>query len=307
MKTCNFCGQDFQDLIVCPKCEQEYCKTHINTSDHDCPLIPIKNPYEPNVETPADESFHFYENKNLDESDTYVYTDGTYVWYKKSKDVPEDAFNPDSGVVIPGVLWPAKTEFFHFLIASILLFTMSASQFYDLFINSGANLIETVTATIFLSSMYLITFLIHEFGHRQVAKHFGMQTKFRLFKWGVIMTAICIFLPIKFALPGAVVVIGLENISRETGLCKLAGPLTNLVFGLILLALALIQIIPDPFNSWILTSASFNFMLGAFNMLPFGILDGDNIKKWNPKVWLIMFVGLISLYILNVVLMMNFS
>ena len=154
----------------------------------------------------------------------------------------------------------------------------------------------------FLSSMYLVAFLVHEFAHRQTAIHFGLNTKFRFFTMGVIMTAICIFLPIKFALPGAVVVLGLENISRETGLIKLAGPLSNLILGGILFILGVLPFWSPMWNNLLLTSANFNFMLGAFNMLPFGILDGDNIKKWNKKIWILFFIIMVGLLAFTLVL-----
>jgi len=116
------------------------------------------------------------------------------------------------------------------------------------------------------------------------------------------MTAVCIFLPIKFALPGAVVVIGLENISRETGIIKLAGPLSNLIMGGVLFFLGLLPFFNQLWQYLLLTASNFNFMLAAFNMLPFGILDGDNIRKWNPKVWLLFFSIIVAMLVLSLVL-----
>ncbi|MCJ7648397.1 MAG: hypothetical protein MUP85_07275, partial [Candidatus Lokiarchaeota archaeon] len=88
-----------------------------------------------------------------------------------------------------------------------------------------------------LSAFYVTAFLFHEFGHRQVALHFGLQTKFRLLTYGMLMTLISLG---RMALPGAVVVLGLDKISRKTGLCKAAGPLVNLVYGSMLLLISYI-------------------------------------------------------------------
>ena len=333
MTICYFCGIDNANAKQCPHCQQNYCPTHFDTNLHDCPLIPISNPYEMSksavaggnvlatfdelaagpVTSPIHSPVYSTESNNYnnsfyeqEEDDSETYTDGTYVWYKKpNTDIPDDAFNPESGVSIPGILWPHKSELIHILIASLLLFTLSATGFYSQFRTSGMELWDMVFAITVLSGFYLIAFLVHEFSHRQVAVHFKLQTKFRLFSKGVIMTAICLFLPIKFALPGAVVVIGLENIGRETGWCKLAGPLSNLILGSILLGLVFLPFIVYPYNFLILQGSTFNFMLGAFNMLPFGILDGDNIRKWKPKVWLIMFIVLVSMLVLNYVLLFN--
>ena len=141
-----------------------------------------------------------------------------------------------------------------------------------------------IWAWFMLSAFYMTAFLFHEFGHRQVALHFGLQTKFRLLTYGMIMTVITLG---RMALPGAVVVLGLDKISRKTGLCKAAGPLVNLIYG-----------------SIIGYGAQFNFMLGLFNMIPLGILDGQNIWKWNKKVY---FSLIIPLAILLIVTMMSIS
>ncbi|MHA1819069.1 MAG: hypothetical protein ACTSVC_01260 [Promethearchaeota archaeon] len=337
MKVCYYCGIESDNLKQCPKCLQYYCENHFLPEAHDCPLVPIENPYElkttagPTILNPNElyqeasainqatnnEPYIYYHHpvndvktsdispESMGDEEERVYTDGTYIWYKHEKgEIPEDAFNPESGVVIPGVLWPKKSEFSHFLIASVLLFIMSMTGFLGQY--GQLDLDKKLILTLGSSSFYLATFLIHEFSHRQTARHFKMQTKFRLFKMGVIMTIISIMLPIKFALPGAVVIIGLENIGRETGWCKFAGPLSNLIFGSILLILGIMPFIKMPLNYLFLLGATFNYMLGAFNMLPFGILDGENIRKWRPKLWIIAFIVLIALFITSVLITYSF-
>ena len=108
----------------------------------------------------------------------------------------------------------------------------------------------------------------------------------------------------RFALPGAVVVLGLDKISRKTGLCKAAGPSVNLVYGSILFLISFV--IPNslyPLNYIFCIGAYLNFMLGSFNMIPFGILDGQNIWKWNKKVYLGLISMLLSLLITTMVIM----
>jgi len=363
MPNCYFCGMEFENLKVCPFCNQSYCEAHFATNTHDCPLIPIKNPYEDQLSsgnvlvTPEELAaqplirpqgfqysysdlstqnavIHPSINQNLQTShqvinneSNYVYTDGTYFWHRKDQieNLDEmDAFDPSSGIIIPGILWPKKSELFHVLFASFLLILLVSSgiimnTFIQLYILSKnyhlplSELLDIIEIKqyliqiILLSILYLSAFLVHEFSHRQTAKHFKLQTKFRLFKVGVIMTFICLVLPIKFALPGAVVVIGLEEISRRTGLCKLAGPLSNLIMGSGLLLVSILPIIQSPLNYWLLFGATFNFSLGAFNMIPFGILDGDNIRKWQPKIWLVMMIALISLFLLSFYLQNQFT
>ena len=104
-----------------------------------------------------------------------------------------------------------------------------------------------------------------------------------------------------FALPGAVVVLGLDKIDRKTGLCKAAGPIINLVYGTILLVISFfIEIY--PLNLFIGYAGFLNFSLGLFNMLPIGILDGQNIWKWNKGLYLILFSLLALLTITTFIL-----
>jgi Zn-dependent protease len=163
-----------------------------------------------------------------------------------------------------------------------------------------------------LAGIYMTAFLFHEFGHRQVAVHFNLQTKFRLLTFGMALTVFSLVagllqIPIpSLALPGAVVVLGLEKVSKQTGLCKAAGPLVNLVYGIILFIVSFI--IPRslfPLNFLFVVSAYLNFMLGAFNMIPIGILDGQNIWKWNKKIYISLAVSLVAFLIITLVLQQN--
>jgi len=107
----------------------------------------------------------------------------------------------------------------------------------------------------------------------------------------------------RMALPGAVVVLGLDKISRKTGLCKAAGPLVNLIYGSILLLISymLPSVLYPPLNYFIGYGAQFNFMLGLFNMIPVGILDGQNIWKWNKKVYISLIIPLAVLLAITMI------
>ncbi len=213
-------------------------------------------------------------------------TDGTYTWYRQESQIPSNAFDPDSGIKFKGILLPHKSELFHFLIGVSLIFLIGLLTFYPSLINTGYE-----WGIFMLATFYATAFLFHEFGHRQVAIHFGLQTKFRLLTFGMILTVSGLIFGLyslfggglhfpTLALPGAVVVLGLSKIDRTTGLCKAAGPTVNLVYGLILFIISFI--IPIyPLNSLIALAANLNFMLGSFNMIPIGILDGQNIWKWH--------------------------
>ena len=65
-------------------------------------------------------------------------------------------------------------------------------------------------------------------------------------------------------------------------------------------------IIPNylyPLNYVFCLGAYLNFMLGSFNMIPFGILDGQNIWKWKKKVYFGLIGALLPLLIITMVIM----
>jgi Zn-dependent protease len=221
-------------------------------------------------------------------------SDGSYTWYRQEQAVPEDAFNPDSGISFKGIFLAHKSELTHFLIAGIIIYVIGIMSFYT---SVGSTFFWTL---FILASFYVTAFLFHELGHRQVAVHFKLQTKFRLLTYGLLMTLISLG---RFALPGAVVVLGLDKISRKTGLCKAAGPFVNLVYGSILFLISFI--IPNslyPLNYIFCIGAYLNFMLGSFNMIPFGILDGQNIWKWSKEVYLGLIGLLLPLLIITMII-----
>ncbi|NVM43508.1 MAG: hypothetical protein HWN79_01210 [Candidatus Lokiarchaeota archaeon] len=305
MPICYHCGTEVSESFHCTKCGQSYCSFHKDPIDHECNIVI--------------ESINFRPQQTMEMSPSYITptqaipqdisqstmqdglirgtSDGTYTWYRQEQAVPENAFDPDSGINFKGILLAHKSEFLHFIIGCTLIFLIGLISFYNQIISSGY-----IWALFMIAGFYMTAFLFHEFGHRQVAVHFGLQTKFRLLTFGMLLTVLSLIMGFislvsssatfpMLALPGAVVVLGLDKINKKTGLCKAAGPSVNLVYGSILLIVSLL--IPKmfyPLNYFIGYAAYFNFMLGAFNMIPVGILDGQNIWKWNKRVY----IGLIA-------------
>ena len=58
--------------------------------------------------------------------------------------------------------------------------------------------------------------------------------------------------------------------------------------------LNLSAMIYDIVYFWIMA----NLILGTFNMIPFGPLDGAKIKDWNPGVWFATFALFVTLVVL---------
>ena len=314
MANCAHCGDELiGDPFYCNECGYNYCLRHKEPENHDCSVVRDSTSFQ---QTPTTTQTYSQSPQVAPISQEQLYqqpttpgvvrgtTDGTYTWYRQESQVPVDAFDPDSGIKFKGILLSHKSEFLHLLIGSLLIFIIGLINFYsENLINFGF-----WWAIIMLAGFYMTAFLFHEFGHRQVAKHFGFQTKFRLLTFGMALTVFSIVMGLStinsgipsptLALPGAVVVLGLDKISRETGLCKAAGPTINLIYGIILLLISFI--IPIwPLNYFIGNAASLNFLLGAFNMIPVGILDGQNIFRWSKKVYFILAGSLLTLLIIN--------
>ena len=156
-------------------------------------------------------------------------------------------------------------------------------------------------------------FLLHEIGHKLVAKKNGCWAEFRADPKGLQFgIAISFFLGFLFMAPGAVMVAGLVT-RRQNGHIAVAGPLTNL--GLFLIGIPLWGLIlglsgahdylaansrevferiylVDGALIWqaMLADAAYfwlsaNLLLGLFNMLPFGPLDGLKVKDWNEQAF----------------------
>jgi Zn-dependent protease len=160
-------------------------------------------------------------------------------------------------------------------------------------------------------------FLLHEIGHKIVAKKNGCWAEFRAdpkgLQFGVILAFLLGFL---FMAPGAVMVAGLVT-RRQNGHIAVAGPLTNLGLFIIGIPLwALILGISGAFNVTdlpTLTSGSnaylsdgsivwqamlidagvwwlsANLILGLFNMIPWGPLDGAKVRDWSEPAFYFVF------------------
>ncbi len=81
-----------------------------------------------------------------------------------------------------------------------------------------------------------------------------------------------------FAAPDAVYHRGRATL-RENGLIALAGPLTNVALGIAFFPLELL--LGGALGSVAALGVRINSLLAGFNMIPFGPLDGNTVKKWS--------------------------
>ena len=130
-------------------------------------------------------------------------------------------------------------------------------------------------------------FVFHELAHRQAARHYGFVSEFRMWKEGLIFALLIVFVTggrFIFAAPGATYFFG-NNVSvKQNGIISIAGPVTNIFIGLILLMLS--AVVDNIFIYLILSySAAINFFFAFFNLLPLGPLDGTKVFIWNKGAW----------------------
>jgi Zn-dependent protease len=151
------------------------------------------------------------------------------------------------------------------------------------------------------SLLFTSVFLFHELAHKIVAEHYGLWAEFRLKIFGVFITVLSIFLPVKIVMPGAVMISGEIN-KKFVGLTALAGPLTNLVLSCVFFLLYMS--LGNSFSSIFLFGFFISSWISLFNLIPFGTTDGVKILFWNKKLWTISFLASLTLTLVAMVFLM---
>jgi len=140
-----------------------------------------------------------------------------------------------------------------------------------------------------------LAFILHELGHKFVAQKKGLWAEFRAWPLGLVIAVVTSFFGFIFAAPGAVMILpakktrfgfALAHVSpKDMGQIGSAGAIVNIILASIfgILALAIPFIIAE-INVWSI-AAQVNTWLAIFNLIPFGMLDGYKVFKWNPLIW----------------------
>lgn len=128
-------------------------------------------------------------------------------------------------------------------------------------------------------------FVAHELAHKISAQRHGYWAEFRWAPMWLAISVVTSFIGFLFAAPGATVVGGMGN-PRDWARTSLAGPLTNLGFAAAFYTGSVLAYAAGSFVYYpLLVVAFFNGWFGAFNLIPFGPLDGAKVLHWSTKTW----------------------
>ncbi|MFH1056258.1 MAG: site-2 protease family protein [Candidatus Micrarchaeota archaeon] len=142
-------------------------------------------------------------------------------------------------------------------------------------------------------------FVLHELGHKFVAVKYGAHAEYRAWTWGLFLALGLAFITnggFIFAAPGAVYVLGKHLTREQNGRIALAGAFTNLILAGLFLLLGLAFPNLEPLAG---IGVYVNAFLGAFNLLPFGPLDGKTVFQWNKIAWALTFFALAAVWFFN--------
>ncbi len=267
---CTKCGKEEILPFRCAYCNQYFCSTHRLPEQHDCPAIHLaRSP----VETSIIESRVRRERSQ------------EWVTARPVKEVTARL----------RVSYLLRSEALHLAVGTLLVMGVGQSL---LGFGIGINVnVHDIYYFILISLGFALSFLLHELAHRFVGLRKGFLARFKLNPIGAIITAVSIFLPIKFVAPGAVVIRGFSNL-KDLCMIALAGPLANIVLALCILSSSIIL---SGYSFMVVqglrTLGLLNAYIALFNLIPFGPLDGLKIFSYSKAYWIILFGLSVALFI----------
>ncbi len=189
-----------------------------------------------------------------------------------------------------GRLSTSRTEVLHLTIAyAVLAFEMAYIR--ALLVGNGPS--PTADPSVLLTwapfglLAALTAFVLHEMGHKIAAERHGFWAEFRMSTFGLLFSlVVALAVGAIFAAPGATVVGGMGD-TREWGRTSLAGPLVNLGFGAIFLALWPAMLLLG-LGAWVVSLELLIFLnawFATFNLIPVAILDGRKVYRWDRRIW----------------------
>jgi len=266
---CQKCGQETLMPFQCPYCGGQFCSQHRLPENHQCPRIGLAHAQRQEVVADS---------------------------FDPKKNSYQFSVSYGSPVNAKGRVYMSPTELKHLIPAALMIIGIGFSivLYNNYFSGSsspsyGWGIMEASIFALLLTA----SFLIHEMAHKIIAQRNRLWAEFRLTTWGAVITLISVFTPIRLISPGAVMIAGPAK-RGEIGKISIAGPTINLSISIAMLAAAFAtsSVVYSNLFWWI---ASFNAFIAVFNLIPFGIFDGQKIFSWNKAVWAVAFVAAAAL------------
>lgn len=165
----------------------------------------------------------------------------------------------------------------------------TALAFAVLFSGSGRTNLQYYLSSEFATVLLLAALtaglgvILHELMHRVVARRFGATAHFVANDGMLLISILIAFTGFLFAAPGAVWHSGYLT-KRQFGLIAAAGPITNMVLAVLFLGALVIAregAVSETLLFGLYMGFQVNGILGVFNMLPFGPIDGAKVLNWS--------------------------
>jgi Zn-dependent protease len=198
----------------------------------------------------------------------------------------------------------SRTELLHLAIATLVLtvdIALVRSQVSVSGVPGGLTFSGFLSALGVAAIAAVSGFVAHEMAHKVVAQRHGFWAEFPMSPAGLFFSVATALFGILLALPGATMIGGMGDV-REWGRTSVAGPAVNLSEGAAFLALSFLSVrVWDSPILWVslIFLALVNGIFAAFNLLPFGPLDGRKVLRWNRGVWIATF-GLSLVFVAGV-------
>ena len=177
--------------------------------------------------------------------------------------------------------------------------------------------------TTILESLVVVffAFVLHELAHRIAARRYGFKAVYHVWIPGLILAMGAALFGFLFAAPGGVHIQIGENTAEnraKLGKSALAGPIVNMVLAVVfaVFTLAFAYFVDSYLTStgkslsqlasWVnpvfgicVIGVEINAWLAFFNLIPWGNFDGNKVMRWNKKVWTIVFIISILLWVIT--------
>jgi len=177
-----------------------------------------------------------------------------------------------------------KRETNGLIIGTFIFVVVEISAFWQ-----GFNLLELVILAILIFPL----FLLHELGHKYISIYNGMTSEFHLDQNTAFLSLLTVFLPLKIIAPGVVLSSGYHTPKIEARIAMI-GPLINTFLSGFLLLIA--SFITDEWRLFLTIASKASSDVALFNILPFFVLDGAKVYRWNKPVFWVSFLIVIVIW-----------